>query len=155
MFKIKELPYTPWPVKVCRVKWIDGKLQEEYQQFVAQFRPFGEDELQEVIAKAERAVPASGKARASGEKETTMGENLRRSAIIFGDLLAGWEEVDEEYSPEVLTGLITGPLGLAAVKGLNDALFGVRFGLIPEVEKNSPASPAPGTAVEVEEETAS
>lgn len=155
MFKIEELPYNPWPVKVRRVKWIDGKLQEEYQQFVAQFRPFGENELEEVIAKAARDVPASGNTLASGEKETTMAENLRRSAIIFGDLLVGWDDVDAEFSPEVLTGLLTGPLGLAAVKGLNDALLDLRFGLIPAVEKNSPTSPAPGTAGEVEAATAS
>lgn len=155
MFKIEELPYIPWPVNVRTVQWADGKLQEVHQQLVAHFRPFGEDELENIISDAALAVPSSGKVLDSGEKETTLADNLRRSEIIFSNLLVGWEEVDAEFSPDVLAGLLKGRRAIAVVEGLNDALFGVRFGLIPAVEKNSPTSPAPGTADEVEAATAS
>ncbi|MFA7238694.1 MAG: hypothetical protein WC091_01170 [Sulfuricellaceae bacterium] len=155
MFTVEELACTPWPVNVKLMQYIEGAFREYTQKFVAHFRCIGEIELQQIIAAAEAACPNSGTVLENGERESTLADNLRRNVMIFCDLVVGWDEVDEAFSADVLTRLMTGPRGLAVAKALNEALFGWRFNIAGEVEKNSPTSPAPGVADEVRVATTS
>lgn len=166
MFQVQKLSYRPWPVVVSQ--WVcdesSGEVAELKSTFVARFKVMSEEEIaaaHDAVFKVSADESADVPAQAAAEP---LAVALRKNAAFFGDVLVGWgpEVVGGDrqplpYSREALVALVTGPDGLAVSSGLNHALTQLRYGLRPELAKNSPASPVDGpkTAGAEASETAS
>ena len=176
-FIVRKTKYRAWPVTVKQQQCDDaGEVTETESTFVAHWAPFTEEEIEELIKKANKKhpspkvkvpapLPPVGVGRElvgefiEEEGPVPMSVTFRRNAFLFGEIMVGWgSEVKDEagqaipFSKDVLASLVTGPDGLAVSTGLHRALLEIRFGVARE--KNSLASPAPGvSSVPAEAET--
>ncbi len=150
-FTVRRIAHRPWPVTVV-LQEADagtGEVREVKSTFIGHFRPFTEDEFEQIVKAAEAAVPAP--VGDDTPERLPLPLVLRRNAAIFSGVLTGWgPEVRDEtgasipYSAEALTAMVTGPDGRAVSVGFNEALAQIRYGVAPK--NNDVTSPAPGHA---------
>ncbi|MDD5176752.1 MAG: hypothetical protein PHQ05_10060 [Sterolibacterium sp.] len=175
-FIARRSKFRNWPVTVKQSECNDaGEVTETASTFVAHWRPFTEEDIENLLEAAKSKYPApkvdilptptEGKAEEvslkEGEGPVPMSVALKRNAHLFCNIVGGWgEEVTGEdksplqFSEKELAAMITGPDGMAISTGLHRSLLELRYGLARE--KNLPASPAPGVnSAPAEAETSS
>lgn len=164
MFVPRKLGYRPWPISIT-LQDLDtnNEIVEETHTFIGHFRLFTEDEYKTLVDEINGVVPPVEGAEppvegAEPPPEVKPPENLvlaavlKRNAQLFGNLMIGWSEVrtkqgqEIEFSPETLTGLVTGHDGFAVSAGISLALTEIRFGRAGVKNSQTSAKPGPGLA---------
>lgn len=149
-FRICKVNHRPWPVTITLLACDEaGDVTEEKHTFVGHFKPFTEEEFDDLVREAANEFPADE----GGDGKQDIKNVLKRNAYVFCGLMVGWgKEVTDEYDEPIpfsgghLRDLVTGKDGLAVSNGINQAVNQLRFGIAPA--KNSKTSPEPGLTPE-------
>lgn len=149
-FKVRKLPYRPWPVmptlRECRE---DGSIVETTHSFVAHFRPFTEQEFGAL--RTEVFGAGSDEEITARSRTRTISEQAELEIQFFSGLIVGWAGVTGEDGQPIpfcvvsLCELLRGADGPEIRRALGNSLLELRLGLAPL--KTASSSPAPGPAM--------
>lgn len=159
MFVPRKLRHRPWPISVTLQELgADNQVVEKTSTFIGHFKPFSEGEYKALVDEINGVSPPPEEAEAAPAEpvkppaDLALAEVLERNAKLFGSLLGGWEQVNDEdgnamlFSTEALAAMVTGPDGLAISAGINTALMEIRFGKAAVKNSQTSAKPGPGLA---------